>query len=132
MPYWNGAEGREGRVAANHPHGGGILTIRQKRLPDIDTSMAVERSGLARYGRFALTRNGSFWFGEAASSHPPDTATGWYWGITLQGELLVSARGAGLDGDALFSERKPVLARLIDELVRRRFLPRPAGVNLIP
>lgn len=107
-----------------------ILTIRLIRLPDIHGLQAVADHGYVRYGRFALLRSGGFWFADAVSSHPGDTATGWYWAITPGDELLVSARGAGIDGEALFADRKPVLVLLIEELVRRRYIRKPTGIQL--
>ena len=45
---------------------------------------------------------------------------------------VIAASVAGVDGDALFAERKPVLALLIEALVKRRHIAKPAGVNLVP
>ncbi len=108
------------------------LTIRLIRLPDIHRLQAVSDHGYVRYGRFAVLRGGSFWFADAVSSHPGDTDTGWYWAITPGGELLVSARGAGIDGAALFADRKPTLAQLIEELVQRRYIRKPTRIQLVP
>ena len=106
------------------------LRVSLARLPDIDSVSGLARHGLTDYGRFALLRDGSFWFAGLASSHPRDCAVGWYWAITAEGGLLVSARGAARDGQSLFGERKPVLALLVGELVARRTIPRPDAISL--
>ena len=100
------------------------------RLPDIDSGCGLARHGLADYGRFAVLRDGSFWFGGLASSHPRDCAVGWYWAVAADGGLLVSARGAAADGRSLFGERKQVLALLVEELVARRIIRRPDAISL--
>ncbi len=106
------------------------LVIRLASLPDIDTLDDVGEYGYSGYGRFAVLEDGGFWFGETRSSHPATTDTGWYWATTKSGELLVSARGAVADGEALFGKRKPVLALLIDELVKMRYIRKPASIEL--
>jgi hypothetical protein len=108
----------------------GHLRIELARLPDISSSDEVARHGLAAYGRFALLRDGGFWFADALSSHPLDTARGWYWALAPNGKLLVSARGAAAEGELLFGPDKVVLARLVDELVRRRHLGKPTSIGL--
>ncbi|GAB1432145.1 hypothetical protein MASR2M29_07700 [Spirochaetota bacterium] len=105
------------------------LVIRLTRLPDIDSPKAASDHGLLRYGRFALTRAGSFWFAHERSSHPPTTLTGWYWAIATDGTLLVSARGSALDGEALFGSKAPALAKLIERLVSERIIPKPASIR---
>jgi hypothetical protein len=104
------------------------MQIRLLRLPDINSN--IDRYGFRAYGRFALLRNGSIWFGDIRSCHPFNCQIGWYWAIANTGELLVSARGAGIDGDSLFRERKPVLAALVEELVRQRILSRPNRITI--
>jgi hypothetical protein len=89
------------------------IPIRLTRLPDIHSNL--DRYGFRDYGRFALLRDGGFWWGDIRSSHPRDCQIGWYWAISGEGDLLVSARGEGIDGDSLFGEKKPVLARLLAE-----------------
>jgi len=106
------------------------LTIKLDRLPDIHSLQAAGEHGYDRYGRFAVLRGGGFWFADTVSSHPTDTATGWYWAIDAAGRLLVSARGAGVDGEALFTTRKPVLALLVEALVDRRYIRAPTGIRL--
>ena len=106
------------------------LVIRLASLPDIDTLEDVGEHGYSGYGRFAALEDGGFWFGETRSTHPAGTETGWYWATTKDGELLVSARGAVADGEALFGKRKPVLALLIDELVKMRYIRKPASIEL--
>jgi len=105
------------------------LNIRLTRLPDINTDQDMTRHGFHDYGRFALTRTG-FWFAGSRSSHPADCQVGWYWAISGE-ELLVSARGAKMDGESLFNERKPVLARLVEELVKRRVIRKPESITLV-
>ena len=105
------------------------LHIRLERLPDIDSERGLSRHGLADYGRFALLRDGSFWFGGLSSSHPRDCAVGWYWAVAADGRLLVSARGAAVDGQSLLGERRPVLALLVEELVERRRIGRPDAID---
>ncbi len=105
------------------------LIVHLTRLPDINSLQAVAEHGLVCYGRFAITRNGSFWFAYERSSHPFTTAIGWYWAIALDGALLVSARGSALDGQALFAEHAPVLAMLIERLVRERIIPKPDSIR---
>ncbi len=106
------------------------LTVRLERLPDLDNDQAVAQHDFAAYGRFGVTRNGSFFFSGVRSSHPQDCAVGWYWAIREEGILLVSARGAKIDGEALFQERKPILARLIEELVATGVIRKPTGIRV--
>jgi len=106
------------------------LRVALARLPDIDSGSGLARHGLTAYGRFAILRDGSFWFAGLASSHPRDCAVGWYWAVTQEGGLLVSARGAAAEGRSLFGERRPVLALLVEELVARRTIPRPDAISL--
>jgi len=101
------------------------------RLPDINSEQTVASHGLLRYGRFAVTRGGGFWFALAISSHPTNTEVGWYWAVNEAGELLVSARGAGIDGEALFNKHKPFLAQLIDQLVKLRCIDKPRAIRVI-
>lgn len=106
----------------------GRLAIRLTRLPDLDTEQDAASRGFLCYGRFAVIRGGSFWFGPAASSHPTTTRIGWYWAVDASGDLLVSARGAGSDGEALFVEWKSALALLVDQLVKRRCIRKPITI----
>jgi hypothetical protein len=106
------------------------LTIRLTRLPDINADRDLERYGYYAYGRFALLRNGSLWFGELRSSHPSNTAVGFYWALESRGVLLVSARGAGIDGEMLISDRRDILAWLAGELVRRRVIRKPGSLRI--
>ena len=108
-----------------------ILKIRLIRLLDINKDSEVKRHGYIHYGRFAVLRDNSFWFSEVQSSHPQDTQTGWYWAISPAGELLVSARGATPDGERLFADCKMMLALLIEELVRRRCISKPGGIERV-
>ena len=105
------------------------MMIRITRLPDINSAQALEKYRYASFGRFALLRGG-LWFGGLHSSHPPSTATGWYWAVDRNGDLLVSARGAVLDVEILVRERKDILARLVDELVRRRIIKKPTSLEI--
>jgi len=105
------------------------LVVRLTRLPDVDSPRAAAEHGLTRYGRFALTRGGSFWFAYERSSHPPTTAVGWYWAVAPDGALLVSTRGSALDGHALFGAQAPALAALIERLVRERVILKPATIR---
>mgnify|MGYP000892964224 CR=1 FL=1 len=105
------------------------LVVRLTRLPDIDSPRAAAEHGLMRYGRFALTRGGSFWFAYERSSHPSNTAIGWYWAIAPDGALLVSARGSALDGQELFGAQAPALAALIARLVREGIIPKPTSIR---
>lgn len=118
------------RAAAGIVEGRFTLTIRLWRLPDIHSLEAVLEHGLERYGRFALLRDGGFWFADAVSSHPAITVVGWYWALDTDGILLVSARGAALDGESLFTSKKDVLARLVEELVGRRYITKPSAIRL--
>ncbi len=103
-----------------------MLTIRLTRLFDINSDRELSGSGYRDYGRFALTRTG-FWFAGLRSSHPGDCQVGWYWAVSGE-ETPVSAHGAKMDGESLFAERKPVLARLVEELVNRRIIGKPEGI----
>ena len=106
------------------------MTIRLVRLPDIDSDRQLQQTGYVFYGRFAVLLDNSFWFGSLSTSHPAVTKTGWYWATTRAEELLVSARGSKLAGDALFHEHKPVLAWLIEELVKRRIIWKPMTITM--
>jgi len=105
------------------------LVVRLTRLPDIDSPKAAAGQNLVRYGRFALTQGGSFWFAYERSSHPPTTVVGWYWAVAPDGALLVSACGSALDGQALFGAKAQALATLIDRLVRERVIPKPTAIR---
>ena len=111
---------------AESAHPESELTIRLSNLPDLDSLEAVHEYGYRLYGRFAILEDGNFWFAEALSSHPLDTATGWYWAITSKGELLVSARGAETDEQSLFAERKPVLGLLVEKLIEAGIIRKPS------
>lgn len=107
------------------------MIIKLRRLPDINSDRQLQATPYWAYGRFAILLDGSFHFGDLHSSHPSVTKTGWYWAVDKQGDLAVSARGAGVDGVLLFAEQKPVLARLIEELVKRRIIRKPESITLI-
>ncbi len=118
----------------NKPEKSGIprtLTIRLTRLPDIHSYASAAAHGFRNYGRFAVTRDGGFFFAETLSSHPSDTKVGWYWAIARDEEVLVSARGAAIDGEALFHEYRPALALLVEALVQRRYIPKPQNIRSI-
>lgn len=106
------------------------LTIRLDRLPDLCSDEAAQAQGFLDYGRFAVTNSGRFWLGPARSSHPSDTRVGWYWALEVDGTLLVSPRGAGIEGLALFNEGKPILALLVKRLVDIRAIKRPRRISL--
>lgn len=106
------------------------MTIRLMRLPDINTDRDLERYQYTDYGRIALLRGGELWFGELHSSHPATTVTGWYWAISTNGDLIVSARGAGVDGEMLMKDRRDILAWLVRELVKRRVLRKPKRLEI--
>lgn len=106
------------------------MNIRLVRLPDIDSDRQLQQTEYLSYGRFAILLDGSFWFGDLHTSHLAVTKLGWYWATTRADELLVSARGSKLDGEALFHEHKPVLARLIEELVKRRIIKKPESITV--
>ena len=80
-----------------------VLVVRSARLPDLDDPEDAAARGYRAYGRVALLRSGGLWFGDARSSHPATTKTGWYWAVGAAGAVIVSGRGSRLDGDALFS-----------------------------
>lgn len=107
------------------------MTIHLTRLPDINTDRDLESYGYRAYGRFALLRGSGFWWGDLHSSHPSDTATGWYWAIDRGGDLYVSARGAATDGEMLIRDRRDVLAWLVEELVRRRYIRKPEFLCIV-
>jgi len=107
-----------------------VLTLRLSRLPDLSSHKAVLKAGFKRYGRFAILHSGALWIADAISSHPRDTKTGWYWATTWEGLLLVSARGAAADGEALFKGNRAVLALLVGELVKTKAIDRPASIIL--
>jgi hypothetical protein len=106
------------------------MKITLTRLPDINTERDIGRYGYKSYGRFALLRRNGLWYGDLHSSHPSTTQTGWYWAVTAEGELIVSPRGAGIDGEMLVNERKDILAMLVQELVRRKIIGRPSRLQL--
>lgn len=106
------------------------MKITLTRLPDINSERQLQTTQYWAYGRFAILLDGSFWLGDLHSSHPSATKTGWYWAVDMQGDLAVSARGAGVDGEALFGKYKPTLARLIEELVKRRIIRKPESIAL--
>jgi len=89
------------------------------RLPDISSFADLDRHGLVSYGRFALLQDGSLWVGDLHSSHPRDTKIGWYWAVSGEGKLLISARGAEIDNELLRSPESLILPQLISELKRR-------------
>jgi hypothetical protein len=107
-----------------------VMIIRLTRLPDIDSDRQLQQTGYVFYGRFAVLLENSFWYGSLSTSHPAVTKTGWYWATTRADELLVSARGSKLDGEALFHEHKPVLALLVEELVKRGITRKPVAITL--
>jgi len=106
------------------------MKIRLTRLPDINTDRALEGYGFMAYGRFALLRGGGFWWGDIHSSHPATTQIRWYWAVDGNGDLAVSARGAGIDGEMLVRERRNILAWLVAELVRRKIIVRQTSLQL--
>ena len=101
-----------------------ILSVMFKRLPDINKQHQMLDHSLSNYGRFAVLRSETFWFGDIRSSHPTTTQTGWYWAIDKRNNLVVSARGSNLDLEKLLENEKRVLRILIAELEDRRLLPR--------
>ena len=107
-----------------------ILVVKSGRLPDLDGPEEARERGLLAYGRFALLRDGSLWIGDARSSHPADTARGWYWAIDTMGDLILSPRGARIDGEWLFREGRGLVAALLPELERRRAIARPQAIDL--
>jgi len=107
------------------------VIIKLRRLPDINSDRQLQATPYWAYGRMAVLYNGSFWFGDLNSSHPAVTNTGWYWAVDRHGDLAVSARGAGVDGEALLGKYKSALARLIEELVKRRIIRKPESITLI-
>lgn len=104
------------------------MIVKLTRLPDINTDRQLQQTPYWALGRFAILLDGSFWYGDLHSSHPSVTKTGWYWAVDRHGDLTVSARGAGVDGEALFGKYKPVLARLVEELVKRRIIKKPESI----
>lgn len=107
------------------------MKVHLVRLPDINSERSLQGSGYQIYGRLALLRGGSCWLGDIHSSHPANTQIGWYWAIGSEGDLYVSARGAGLDGETLIHDRRDILAWLIAELVRRRMMRKPDCLQII-
>lgn len=107
------------------------MIIRLVRLPDINTQTVLDRYEYRAYGRFAVLRDGSFWWGELHSSHPKDTKIGWYWSISEVGDMLVSARGTQLDGESLFRDQKPILAILVMELVSGLIIAKPKSIEYL-
>ncbi len=108
------------------------MRIYLTRLPDINTDRDLAKHGYRDYGRFALLRGAAgLWFGSLHSSHPVTTQTGWYWAIDGYGDLAVSARGAGMDGEMLVREHRDILGWLIAELVHRRIISKPKALELV-
>ncbi len=108
------------------------MKITLTRLPDINTDRDLAKYGYRAYGRFALLKGGAgLWFGDLHSSHPRDCQVGSYWAIDREGVLLVSARGAGIDGDNLVSKRRDILAWLVEELVSQRVISKPQALILV-
>ena len=106
------------------------MTIQLVRLPDINTDRQLQATLYWAYGRFAILTDQSLWFGDLYSSHPTVTHTGWYWAIDRAGDLFVSARGAGIDGEMLMRDRRDILAWLVGELVQRRIIRKPIRLVL--
>ncbi len=104
------------------------MKIKVLRLPDINADRDLAKYGYRSYGRFALLRDGGLWFGDLHSSHPATTVSGFYWAIDPNGDLAVSARGAGIDVELLVRKRRDILAWLIGELVRRRYIKKPVSL----
>lgn len=102
------------------------MTIQLVRLPDINTDRQLQATTYWAYGRFAILLDGSLWFGDLYSSHPSTTQIGWYWAVDRAGDLSVSARGAGIDGEMLMRDRRDILAWLVGELVQRRKIRKPS------
>ena len=72
-----------------------ILIINlSRRLPDVHHLEDLSPD-LERYGRCAVLRNGTFWYGETMSSHPPVTKEGFYWAFAGS-TLYFSPRGAAI------------------------------------
>lgn len=107
------------------------MRIHLTRLTDISNDRQLQATPYWAYGRFALRRGGGFWWGDILSSHPSDTATGWYWAVDRGGALYVSARGAATDGEMLIRDRRDVLAWLVAELVRRRYIKKPETLCIV-
>lgn len=107
------------------------MRILLTRLSDINTERDLKKYGCIAYGRFSLLRDGGLWFGDLHSSHPATTQVGWYWSIITNETLAVSARGAGIDGEMLIRERRDILAWLVVELVRRRFIQKPKSLCIV-
>ena len=106
-----------------------LLTINLDCLPDINSVRDLERYGYRDYGRFAVLRDGRFWVETLHSSYPAETETGWFWAVDQDGCLLVSGRGAVMDGESLFTKKKYILARLVEELVNKRIISRPTAIK---
>jgi len=108
------------------------MKIRLTRLPDINTDRQLQVTPYWAYGRFALLRGGgALWFGDLHSSHPATTVSGFYWAVDRGGDLYVSARGAATDGEMLIRDRRDVLAWLVEELVRRRYIRKPEFLCIV-
>ncbi len=93
-----------------------------KQLPDLHTDKDLERYGLMAYGRFGLFQDSSLWFGNHHSSHPRELLVGWYWGIDLQGNLLLSTRNVNTDLDKLQADNYRVVNQLYNKLIRQGLL----------
>lgn len=107
-----------------------ILVVKSGRLPDLAGAEEARERGLLDYGRCALLGDGSLWLSDARSSHPAGTAKGWYWAIDTLGDLILSPRGAGCDGEWLFGEGRWLMAALLAELEARRAISRPRSIDL--
>lgn len=107
-----------------------ILVVKSGRLPDLEGADEARERGLLAYGRFSLLRDGSLWVGDARSSHPADTARGWYWAVDTMGDLILSPRGARCDGEWLFGAGRWLVAALLAELEARCAIVRPRAVDL--
>lgn len=105
------------------------LVIHLDCLPDISSVRDLERYGYRNYGRFAVLRDGQFWVQTLRSTYPAEMETGWFWAIDNDDRLVVSARGAVMDGESLFTRKKHILAQLVQELVNKRILSRPRAIS---
>lgn len=106
------------------------LVIREASIPDLDDPDEAEERGYALYGRFARLNSGGLWFGDVRSTHPESTKAGWYWAIGADGDLLVSSRGSSLDAELLFAGDRSILAWLLEQLVKHRYMDKPSAVKV--
>ena len=111
-------------------HSMNVLVVKPGLLPDLEGAEEARERGLLAYGRFALLGDGSLWVGDARSSHPADTARGWYWALDTMGDLILSPRGARVDGEWLFGEGRRLMALLLAELEKRCAIERPRAIDL--